>query len=105
MECTHEVLTGGGIDAGLPSHCCIHHGQERRRRLDDGDTAHPGRCRETGKVCHGSTAKTHDGVAAAKSSLAQHVPEVCQDVELLGRFGVGNLGHSGLQPMFGCSGG
>ena len=96
MERAHQVLSRGGIDTGLASHGRIHHRQQRGGGLDDRDSPHPGRGRESGEIGHGPTTQTHHGVAAAKAGPPQAVPQRGQDVELLGGFGIRHLHQVGL---------
>ena len=91
VEGADEVLARAGVDAGLAAHGRVDHGEQRRRDVHDGHAAQPGRRDEAGQVGGRSTADGHDGVGAGEAHLAEHVPAVRRDLEVLLALTVGHL--------------
>ena len=75
MERADQVLSGGGVDPGLPADRGIDHREQRRRHVDDPDAAQPGRRGETGHVGRRSAADGDDDVGPCQLQLAQLVPQ------------------------------
>ena len=95
-ECADQVLTLGGVDAGLTAHGGVHHAQQGGRNVDNAHTAQPGCRHETGNVGDGAAAHRHDRVGAGEVVLAEHLPAERRHLVVLCLLGIGNLGAKRL---------
>ena len=67
MEGSHQVLAAGQVDPDLAADAGVHHGEQRRRNLDEGQAAQEARRREARQVPHHSATQCHDDRAAIEN--------------------------------------
>ena len=91
VERADQVLAGGGVDAGLPAHGRVDHGQQRGGDVHDPDSAHPCRGDEPGQIRHRSPAEPDDHVGAGEPGLPAHLPAEARDGQRLALLRVGHL--------------
>ena len=90
-ECADQVLTLGGVDAGLTAHGGVHHAEQGGRNVDDAHAAQPGRRHEAGHVGNSAAAHGDDRVGAGEVVLTEHLPAERRHLVVLCFLGVGNL--------------
>ena len=73
-ERTHQVLTLGGVDAGLTTHSRIHHAEQGGRNVDDAHAAQPGCRHEAGNVSNSAATHGNNSVGAGEVVLTEHLP-------------------------------
>ncbi|CKT86022.1 Uncharacterised protein [Mycobacterium tuberculosis] len=84
MKRPDQVLAGVGVDAGLAADGRIDHAQQCGGQVHNRDAAQPGGRREPGDVGGGPAAEADQGVFAADSDAAQHLPDESHDGRGLG---------------------
>ena len=91
-ERADQVLTFGGVDAGLTAHGSVHHAEQGGRNVDDAHAAQPGCRHEASNV--GNSAATHgnNSVGAGEVVLAEHLPAERRHLVVLRLFSVRDFG-------------
>ena len=95
-ERADQVLTLGGVDAGLTAHGGVHHAEQGGRNVHHAHAAQPGRRHKTGHVGNGAATHRHNRVSAGEVVLAEHLPAERRHLVVLRLLGVGNLGTERL---------
>src|SRR5271154_1693665 len=72
MKAPDKILAVGEIDAGLSSNCSIHLCQQRRRNLQDRDTAHEDGGEKSAEICDDATPESDHNTRAISTAL-QHL--------------------------------
>jgi len=67
--------------------------------VNDADAPHPGRRDETGQIGCSTAAEADDLVVALQTDPTAHVPAECGDLQVLTRFGVGNLHPMSIETL------
>ena len=73
-ERADQVLTLGGVDAGLTAHGGVHHAEQGGRNVHHAHAAQPGCRDEAGNVGNGAAAHGDDCVGAGEVVLTEHLP-------------------------------
>ena len=97
-EGADQVLSGRGVDAGLPTDGGVHHPQQGGRYGDQPDPAQPTRRDEAGQVGGAAPAHADDQVGTGEARLAEPVPHLHQHGRRLGLLGVRHADHQDLVP-------
>ena len=95
-ERADQVLTLGGVNAGLTTHGGVHHAQQGGRNVHHAHAAQPGRRHKAGHVGNSTAAHRHDRVGAGEVVLTEHLPAERRHLVVLCLLGVGNLGTERL---------
>ena len=95
-EGAHQVLSFGRVDAGLSADRRVDHAEYRRRDLDHGHPAQPGRRDEAREISDRSPAEADDGIGASEVRLPHHLPAERGYLDALAGLGVGHLGEKHL---------
>ena len=100
VEGAHQVLAGGGVDAGLAADRGVDHAEQAGRHLHHAHPAQPGGGQEAGQVGDRSPADADDGVGPGQPEPAELLPGAGGDLGGLGRLPVGDDDGLGRHP--GC---
>ena len=84
VEGADQVLARRGVDAGLPAHGRVDHGQEGGGDVDDGHAPQPGRRGEADQVGRRAPAHGDDAAVASHAHPTQLLPQRVQDGAGLG---------------------
>ena len=95
-ERADQVLTLGGVDAGLTTHGGVHHAEQGGRNVHHAHAAQPGRRHEAGHVGDGTATHRDDRVGAGEVVLTEHLPAERRHLVVLGLLGVRNFGAERL---------
>lgn len=91
VEGTHEVLAGGGVDAGLAAHRGVDHAEQRGGHRHPAHPAQPARGHEPGQVGDRAAAHADHRVGAGEAGRAEAVPAGGRHVDVLARLRVRHL--------------
>ena len=73
-EHTDFILQSTEVDTGLPAHAGIHHGEERRRNIDEVDSTFESRGGESSEVGHHSSSQVDQQRMPRRTALLQCLP-------------------------------